>query len=192
MEGRLAATALIFTIIAACSKVDLKDNRQLSISSGAQQNLQKEIYSSEWQTIPTWTAKKLGGSTVFNYTHRTPELHSDLIKNGVVLVFARNLWPNDAAKDFDDKTDKPLLMPFYFLPYFEKPDYTEEWTYIAADKNIELTLAVKGGDKIRQPGKNIQWRFIAIPLKKLQEKKQNSQSVRKLSYDEVMQLFKLT
>ena len=39
MEGRLAATALIFTIVAACSKVDLKDNRQLSIPSGAQQNL---------------------------------------------------------------------------------------------------------------------------------------------------------
>ena len=191
MGGRLAATALVFTIIAACSKLDVQHNRQVRISPRVEQNLQKEIYTSAWEAIPTWTTTKLAGSTVFNYKHNTPELHGDLIKNGVVLVFARNLWPKDALKEFDDNAEKPLLMPFYFLPYFEKPDYTEEWSYIAADKNIQLTLTVKGGEEAHQPGKNIQWRFIAIPLKKLQEKKQNSQTIRKLSYDELAQLFNL-
>jgi hypothetical protein len=192
MEGRLAATALFFAIIAACSKTDLQGSQQVQISQGTQENLQKEIYTSPWKTIPAWTAKKREGATVFSYKHNTPELQGDLIKNGVVLVFARNLWPKDGAKEFDDKTDKPLLMPFYFLPYFEKPNYTEEWSYVAADKNLELTLAVKGGNKVLEPGKNIQWRLIAIPLKKLQEKKQNSRTVRKLSYDELVQLFHLS
>ena len=86
----------------------------------------------------------------------------------------------------------PLLMPFYFLPYFEKPEYTEEWSYAAAEKSIQVTLTVKGGDEAHEPGKNIQWSFIAIPLKTLQAKKQNSQTIRKLSYEELVQLFNLS
>jgi hypothetical protein len=191
MEGRLTAIALVFTIIAACSKLDFQDRPQARVSPGVERSLQKEIFTSAWETIPTWTTTKLAGSTVFNYKHNTPELSSDFIKNGVLLVFARNLWSKDALKEFDEKDEKPLLMPFYFLPYFEKPDYTEEWSYAVTEKNIQLKLSVKGGNEAHKPGKNIQWRFIAIPLKKLQGRKQNSQSIRKLSYDELVQLFNL-
>ena len=44
----------------------------------------------------------------------------------------------------DDAPEKPLLMPFYFLPYFEKPDYTQQWSYSASENKINISLVVKG------------------------------------------------
>ena len=192
MEGRLGITILVFTIIAACSKMDYRDARHLKTSYEVPNHPQQAIYTSSWQTIPSWTKKKIGNASIFTYNDVAPELTEDIIKTGVVLVYARNLWPMDVAKDFDDKTEKPLLMPFYFLPYFEKPDYTEEWKYAAADKSIQLTLTVKGNGEAHQPSKNIQWRFIAIPSKTLKQKQQSIQTLHKLSYDEVVHLFQLS
>jgi len=110
--------------------------------------------------------------------------------NVTVLVFARNLWTGDeAGKEAGDKTGKPLMMPFYFLPYFEEPNYTEEWTYTVNENEIDVSLILKETRPVMQPGKKVQLQFFVIPRQILTEKKLTTESVRKLSYDSLIQTF---
>jgi hypothetical protein len=192
MEGRLVVTALIFTIIAACSKQEIHVNSLQRETIPQQAGVKPELYSTGWETVPEWNIVSNTQSTSFFYTRLLPELKNDIINNGAVLVFARNLWDGNASlKEFDDVPEKPLRMPFYFLPYFEKPDYTEQWNYTASENKITISLVVKGADKIVPPNKKLQLRYVVIPEKLLREKKQTAQAVRKLSYEELTKTFNL-
>jgi hypothetical protein len=192
MEGRLVVTALIFTIIAACSKGQIHVNslqRELTVQQAGEK---PGVYSTGWETVPAWNIESNPRSTSFFYTRRLPELKTDVINNGVVLVFARHLWDGNASlKEFNDAPEKPLMMPFYFLPYFEKPDYTEEWNYKASENKIDISLMVKGKGKVAPPNKKLQLRYLVIPEKMLREKKQTAQSVHRLSYEEFVKTFNL-
>ena len=190
MEGRFVVTALLFTILAACSKQDIRDT-SLQTTLPLQQQ-QSRVYSSGWEMVPAWKAETSPEAVSFFYTRQLPELSKSILDDGVVLVFARNLWANDPAlKDMDDAPEKPLMMPFYFLPYFEKPNYTEQWDYSAEENKINVALVVKGDEDAAVPGKNIQLRFIVIPGEVLKEKKQTLIQVRKLSYDHLVKTFGL-
>ena len=192
MEGRLVVTALIFTIIAACSKQEIHVNSLQRETIPQQAVVKPELYSSGWETVPAWNTESNTQSTSFFYTRYLPELKTDILNNGVVLVFARNVWEgNSSLKEFDDVPEKPLLMPFYFLPYFEKPDYTERWDYKASENKIDISLMVKGKGKVAPPNKKLQLRYLVIPEKMLREKKQTAQSVHKLSYEELVKTFDL-
>lgn len=190
MEGRFVVTALIFTILAACSKQNIEVQSFQRTSLVEQTN--PVVYTSGWETIPAWTAQTSPGALSFSYTRQFPELTNSVLKNGVVLVFARNLWADDAAlKEIDKAPEKPLMMPFYFLPYFEKPNYTEQWNYTPDENKVNITMVVKGSDGAALPGKKIQLRFVVIPREILKEKKQSVQAVRKLSYDQLVKTFSL-
>ena len=185
-------TALIFTIIAACSKQEIHVNSLQKESTIKQTGEKPEVYSSGWETVPAWNTESNTQSTSFFYTRQLPELKTDIINNGVVLVFARNLWDGNASlTEFDDVPEKPLMMPFYFLPYFEKPDYTEKWDYKASENKINISMTVRGGDKIVPPNKKLQLRFVVIAEKLLREKKQTAQALHKLSYEELIKTFNL-
>jgi hypothetical protein len=193
MEGRLVVTALIFTIIAACSKQEIQVNSLQRETTIQQAGIKPEVYSTGWETVPQWNTVSSTHSTNFTYTRRLPELKTDIINNGVVLVFARNLWEgNPLLKEFDNVSEKPLMMPFYFLPYFEKPDYTEQWNYTISENKINISLTVKGKGKAAPPDKKLQLRYVVIPEKLLREKKQTAQTVHKLSYEELVKTFNLT
>lgn len=192
MEGRLVVTALIFTIIAACSKQEIHVNSLQRETIPQQAVVKPELYSSGWETVPAWNTESNTQSTSFFYTRYLPELKTDILNNGVVLVFARNVWEgNSSLKEFDDVPEKPLLMPFYFLPYFEKPNYTQQWSYSASENKINISLVVRGGEDAAVPNKKIQLRFIVISEEVLKEKKQSIQTVRKLTYDQLVQTFNL-
>jgi hypothetical protein len=193
MAGRVVISALIFTILAACSKPDIQENSFQTVLLTQQVETKPQVYSSGWETVPAWTAETSPDAISFFYSRKVPELNSGTIDNGAILVFARNLWVDDPVlKEMDKTPEKPLMMPFYFLPYFEKPDYTEQWNYTAAENKINVSLVVKGGEDAAVPGKKIQLRFIVIPPEVLQEKKQSVQAVRKLSYDQLVNTFSLS
>ena len=92
MEGRLVVTALIFTILAACSKQEMHVNSFQRESTILQTGENPGVYSTGWETVPVWNRESNAKSTSFFYTRQLPELKTDIIKNGVVLVFSRNLW----------------------------------------------------------------------------------------------------
>ena len=81
MEGRLVVTALIFTIIAACSKQEIHVNSLQRESTTQQTGVKPEVYSSEWETVPEWNTVSNTQSTSFFYTRRLPELKTDIINN---------------------------------------------------------------------------------------------------------------
>ena len=193
MEGRFVVTALIFTIIAACSKQDIHETSLVKMSLAQEQEPQSGVYSSGWESIPAWNATTSPEAVRFSYTRQMPNLNKDVLEHGVVIIFARNLWAEEAGlKEMDKAPEKPLMMPFYFLPYFEKPDYTEQWNYTAEENKVTISLVVKGGEDAAVPGKKIQLRYIVIPAQTLKEKKQTAAAVRKLSYDKLVQTFGLS
>src|SRR5215218_9622595 len=173
MEGRFVVTALIFTIIAACSKQEIQVNNLQKQSLTAQTEAKLQVISSGWETVPAWKAETSPEAISFSYTRAFPDLNKTVLSKGLVLVFARNLWAEEPAlKEIDDVPEKPLMMPFYFLPYFEKPNYTEQWNYNAEDNKINVSLIVRGGEDAAVPGKKVQLRFIVIPEKIIKEKNQ--------------------
>ena len=142
------------------------------------------MFISEWESIPSWKSETKNKATVFSYARQVPGLND----NVTVLVFARNLWTgDDANKELENRSDKPLMMPFYFLPYFEKPNYTEEWTYAVVENKINISLVLQEAQPVAQPpGKKIQLQFFVIPHQILTQKKLTTESVRKLSYDRLI------
>ena len=193
MEGRFVVTALIFTIIAACSKQDIHETLLVKMSLAQGKEPQSGVYSSGWESVPAWNATTSPEAVRFSYTRQMPNLNKDVLEHGVVIIFARNLWAEEAGlKEMDKAPEKPLMMPFYFLPYFEKPDYTEQWNYTAEENKVTISLVVKGGEDAAVPGKKIQLRYIVIPAQTLKEKNQTAAAVRKLSYDKLVQTFGLS
>ena len=193
MEGRFVVTALIFTIIAACSKQDIHETSLVKMSLAQGKEPQSGVYSSGWESIPAWNATTSPEAVRFSYTRQMPNLNKDVLEHGVVIIFARNLWAEEAGlKEMDKAPEKPLMMPFYFLPYFEKPDYTEQWNYTAEENKVTISLVVKGGEDAAVPGKKIQLRYIVIPTQTLKEKNHTAAAVRKLSYDKLVQTFGLS
>jgi len=189
MEGRFVVTALFITILAACSKQDTAVNSTQETFATQKIATQSKLFISGWEGIPLWKTETKNKATIFSYTRKVPALNDD--DNVTVLVFARNLWTEDeAGKEPGDKTGKPLMMPFYFLPYFEEPNYTEEWTYTVSENKIDVSLILKETRPVMQPGKTVQLQFFVIPRQILTEKKLTTESVRKLSYDSLIQTFR--
>ena len=188
MEGRFVVTALFIAFLAACSKQDIPINTTQETLVTRQVTTQSKLFISAWEDVPLWKMETKNNATVFSYVREVPGLNDD---NVMVMVFARNLWADDEAESgTDDKSGKPLMMPFYFLPYFEKPNYTEEWTYAAGENKINVSLTLKEGGPATQPGKKVQLQFFVIPHQILTEKKLTTESIRKLSYAELIQKFR--
>ena len=189
MEGRFVVTALFITVLAACSKQDTLVNPTQETFVTQQTGTQSKLFISGWESIPLWKTVTKNKATIFSYAHKISNLNDD---NVTVLVFVRNLWAGDETdKEPAGKMGKPLMMPFYFLPYFEKPDYTEEWNYTASKNAVNIALLIKGSNEAIQPNKKVQLRYVVIPGEKLKAKKQTAQAIRKASYDEVVQMFEL-
>src|SRR5215203_4583300 len=187
MEGRFVVTALFIAVFAACSKQDIAISATQKTFVTQQAGTQSKLFISDWEVIPSWKKETNNKATVFSYVRNVPGLND----NVTVLVFARNLWTGDEGdKELGSKSEKPLMMPFYFLPYFEKPNYTEEWTYAVGENKINISLVLQKTQPIAQPpGKKIQLQFFVIPHQVLSEKKLTTESVRKLSYDSLIQTF---
>jgi hypothetical protein len=193
MESRVVVTALIFTIIAACTKHEIEIQPFQRTLVAQEKEVNPSVFISEWETIPAWTAEKYSNATVFSYTRQFAHLNKSVLANGAVLIFARNLWADDLSlKEFGSEANKPLMMPFYFLPYFEKPDYTEHWNYTSDENRVQVSLTTKGASQTAMPGKKIQLRFVILPAELLKQKGQTVQGVRKLSYDKLVHTFSMT
>ena len=179
-------TALFIMFLVACSKQDIQVNSTQAIFATEQVG-QSKLFISEWEAIPSWKTETKNKVTVFSYARQVPELNDD----ETVLVFVRNLWASDETnKKRNDRAGKPLMMPFYFLPYFEKPNYTEEWTYAVGENKINISLVLQETQPVAQPpGKKIQLQFFVIPRQVLSEKKLTTESVRKLPYDRLIKTF---
>jgi len=79
---------------------------------------------------------------------------------------------------------------FYFLPYFEKPAYTEQWNYTTEANKVDISLIVKGSSE-PMPRKKVQVRYMVIPQEVLKRKNQTVETARKLSYEQLVKIFGL-
>jgi hypothetical protein len=192
MESRVVVFAMIFTIVASCTKHEIENQHFQKSPAVLKHKAQPSVFISEWEAISSWAIQKNPDVGGFSFIRQFPRLNGSTLENGAVLVFARNLWADDPSfEGMDYEPDKPLMMPFYFLPYFEKPDYTEQWSFnVDADK-ITTSVVVKGGSGVSMPRKGIQLRYMIIPGEVLKEKNQTTRDIRRLSYNELIKTFQL-
>ena len=191
MKGRIVTTALAMTVVlTACSKENIQPN-DTSILSRNVSSLQENnlsVYTSEWETVSAWKSEKGANASSFSYSRATPQISKNILDKGVVIVFARNLWADDPAFKDMGAADKPLRMPFYFLPLIEQPDYTEQWNFAADEQKVNLSLNIKGTGA---PNGKVQFRFIVIPQEVIDKKAQTSEAVRRMTYDQLLKAFDL-
>src|SRR5215207_1370375 len=115
MEGRFVVAALFFAFLAACSKQDIPVNSAKEVLVTQQVKTQSKLFISGWEDIPLWKMETKDNATIFSCVSEISGFNDDSV---TVMVFARNLWTGDeAGSEADDKGGKPLMMPFYFLPY---------------------------------------------------------------------------
>ncbi|MEI6949414.1 hypothetical protein V9K67_19665 [Paraflavisolibacter sp. H34] len=149
------------------------------------------IYNSGWESVSAWASQREGSTTTCQFNRPAAEITASVLANGVVLVFARNLWTEEPSFVELGAPDKPIKMPFYFLPDFDKPDYSEMWSFSPKENAIQLTLQVKGANATWSPGTKVEFRYMVISREALQRKGQTVASVRKMPYNDVVETFAL-
>jgi hypothetical protein len=194
MKERFTATTFLLAIgFTACSKdvVPQEDSAILATNNFKIRGSATAVFTSDWESVSQWSSEKTNNGVTFFYSRPTPQLSNAVLQKGVVVVFARNLWAGNPAFQNMGATDKPLKMPFYFLPYLDQPDYTEQWNYSADENKININLHIDGASATQIPNSKLQFRFIVIPKDLIAQKGTAADAVRKMSYNDIVQAFNL-
>src|SRR5207249_2490734 len=150
----------LLIVLTACSKESIPQKNLKAYADSGFVAQQTSLFSSGWESVSDWKSEKNENGISFYYSRATPQLNKSVLNDGIVVVFARNLWADEAAFKNMGAADKPLRMPFYFLPFFEKPDYTEHWSYSTDENKINVLLSIKGETESSTPNSKVQFRFI--------------------------------
>src|SRR2546426_10094636 len=84
---------LLFISTAFNNKVISQENRNADSGIKAPFSAGRpSIYSSDWESVSEWIYHKDDNLLSIHFSRNTPELSSSVLRNGVVVVFVRNLW----------------------------------------------------------------------------------------------------
>lgn len=144
------------------------------------------VYSSGWEKVPAWQVAAGTGSLLYTYSRPLEEVSSSVLKEGVVVVFARGY-------DFEGvstKEDKPLGLPFYMALASEAAPQPVAWSYSAGEKGVTVGLSMDAALKgsFEQAREDIQFRFFVLSPDFLRQHKLSPMAVRKMPYAQVVAL----
>lgn len=149
-----------------------------------------DVYSSGWETVPAWQLDPGQGSLLYTYSRPFEELSPSMIREGVVVVFARGY-------DFEGisrREEKPLGLPFYMMPANEANPHPIAWSFAAEGGQVTVGLsmdkALQGG--FEQAQKDIQLRYFVISPDFLRQHKLTAMAVRKMPYPQLVALLNTT
>lgn len=188
MKGRIVVLVYVLLIaLSACSKKNEHKDQPAPDQMIVKTKTADGVFISDWKPALSSShsaTKKINTATRFE----VPATRS--LQQDVVLVFARNLWEDEAElKELGD--DQPLQMPFKFLPYFEQPGHVEDWNYTIQENKIDVVLTVNGGEVAEPLDKKVEIQYLVIPSELVARKQQTKQTLRQMSYDEVLKTFNL-
>ncbi len=188
MMKRLAVVGVLAALVGvSCSKQNHDQNLSATPTEVAALNkVENEIIVSNWEPIKSWRTAASGDE--FSFTKSINKISEE----EAVLVFVRNLWIDDPTYKELGEPDEPLMMPFHFLPFNKKPFYTEQWNYKTSDDQLNIDLKILGNGEVASVNQNLEFRYIIIPKHLLVQTGHTEQSLHELSYNEVVQQFKLS
>jgi hypothetical protein len=190
MKRKIFTTVLSSAILrAACSKDEagfIDDSNSVGISSdgGGSSAPASNAYASGWESPGNWTSTDSSNFKVFTFNRSFASITSDVLNNGVVMVWAKNFPVDPNLMD----ASKPQMMPFYLFPDNERPKYSEFWYSNASSGNITVKYRTNNSEVVNGnagPSQKVQYRYFVIPADVLEKKGLNRESVSRMSYQEI-------
>lgn len=147
-------------------------------------------YSSEWESVSAWQVTEGKGTLLASYTRQLPQVTSDLLKEGVILLFAKGYDFEGISK----AEEKPIGLPFYMALASELVPHPYAWSYGVEEGKVEVGVHMhqdlkKGFDA---SASDIRLRFFVLPSAFLQQHKLTPMAARKLSYSQLVALLNTT
>jgi hypothetical protein len=135
-------SAILFT---ACSKDDLQANQQENASTPVGiRSAENNYYASNWEQMKSWNHTDSSGYRLYYSEKINPELTSDVINGGVVMSYAKINMTDPNYTQFNN----PSMMPFYFLPPWERPNLSFYWYEEADPGKLRVFYRTKSKDDL--------------------------------------------
>lgn len=179
----VAASLVIIALFFSCTKEPVR-----SFSSKATvapvNDTDNEPFASGWEPISEWAT--IGANNEVSFSKALP------VSGGkhAVLVFTKNVWDDDLTVE-EAVGNEPLALPYNILPFNKEPGYVETWTYKTENDELQVKLSVNGAIQPASVNKKIELQYIVIPEQLLAQKGESEQSIRLMSYEELVHKFGL-
>ncbi len=185
MKRGIFTLALVTSIFAiSCSKNDA-ELAVLNESGERPAAAAMGNFVSGWETIPSWQSSTSNGVTLFSFKRSTPQLSRPMLEKGAVVVWTKGY-------DFEGVTkgDKPLGMPFTWIPADEKYMYPYIWSYQVSEKNVAVGVQMHSMmEPIFTNSKDAIWmRFFVLSEDFLTAHGMSRADVGKLTYDKLVSM----
>jgi hypothetical protein len=196
MKRKIFTTVLSTAILfAACTKDDVGyDDMTASVNASGggdgsgPSTGSSTAFASSWESSASWSAADSSNFRIFTFNRSLPNVTSDVLANGVVMVWAKNL-PMDPSFT---NADKPMMMPFYLFPDNERPKYVEYYYYSANNGNITVKYRTNNQEMINgngSPSHKIEYRYFVITPDVLAKKGVTQSQVSQMNYQQLVTAF---
>jgi len=191
--GTFTTTAILIiaSVFTSCSKDSSVTNdslRQQTRTAATATANNKVTYISEWESGYSWTTSDSAGYVVYRYDKSIPQMSSDIISNGAVLIFAKNYLDDNGVR-----VAKAQKLPFAVIPDFGRPAYNSYWYYLLSEGNASVKFRSNkyqySNGPVPLPDGSVQFRYFVLSSSDLSGVGQNQSSIQRLTYDEVVNLF---
>lgn len=191
--GRFTTIAILIiaSVFTSCSK----DSSVTTDSLGQQARTgttatasNKVTYISEWESGYSWTTSDSAGYAIYRYDKSIPQMSSDVISSGAVLIFVNNYLDDNGVR-----VTKPQKFPFAVIPDFGRPAYNSYWYYMLSEGNASVKFRSNkfqySNGPVPLPDGSVQFRYFVLSSSDLSGVGQNQSSIQRLTYEEVANLF---
>lgn len=196
MKNKIFTTVLSTAILfAACSKDDVgyEDMTTSVNASGGGEGSgpstgSATAFASSWESSASWSSTDSSNFRIFSFNRSLPNITPDVMANGVVMVWAKNL-PMDASFT---NADKPMMMPFYLFPDNERPKYVEYYYNSINVGNISVKYRTNNQEMINSsgsPSHKIEYRYFVITPDVLAKKGVTQAQVSQMNYQQLVTAF---
>lgn len=136
-------------------------------------------FVSGWEVAPAWQSSASNGITTYTFRRSTPQLTREQAMTGALVVYTKGY-------DFEGATkgDKPLVMPFTWIPADERYMHPYKWYYEGSDKLVSVGVQMHPTmePKFNSSTENIRMRYFVLSPDFMKAHKLDGPAVRKLSY----------
>lgn len=148
------------------------------------------VYSSEWETVPSWQFSAGKGTFLATFSRQLPQISSSVLQVGVVLVFAKGYDFEEVSK----AEEKPVGLPFYMASSGKMVAQLNAWTYALEEgkATIELRLPEVLKSDFKRASQDIRLQYFVFPPEFLQQHQLSAMAIRKMPYSQLSGLLGTT
>jgi hypothetical protein len=154
-------------------------------------NAQGEVITS-WESGYTWSQSDSADYIVFSHTRSMPEITSEILEKGVVLVALKNVPYKE-----DTLQKEPKLVPFSVIPYYGhdqqgKPIYDQHWYIIPAVGSVTIKYRTNRHNfselPLLPPDGRVEARYFILSEAQLKRLGHSQASIKDLTYKKLVGL----